>query len=1634
MDILDDSGAQSYPVIDDLVTSNPLPSSPPPIPATRNQAAITSMVANPFEGQDSYNTIMGEAQSGVTTTQDMLKETARNNVKTSDQQALMNLLADPKISIEQKNNAVNNFKNNPVLKDTSTMLQSQLLSQGAKGETADAEAARISTADAIGEMYDSRSQIQTLANQLKDKVDKDDLWTQFFNSAAGLVPGRAAVQENKMLNSLATATGVSRDWWKNLSVVIGGGAQTIDARNLIASLPYDKQVAVAKVMFNGVQNNSGFLYGNDNHQEAYQWFNKLFNNESYGMGGAMMDNITGLLDMAFVGQTVKDAATIAKNTGRMIFGGTGALDAAEANQFVKANAGPIASTVKAEPAGAVNGVVNDVAEPGYVAARTVAQDEPQATGATAQAIQRANAAESNVVPVANPGSLLGGSGVSTSQVGTKTKAALLGGGRAVEDIKQTMNRLASQSAVHDINPNSPIELAQNANPDAARSFQEAIVKGSDEAAQALAGTDRQQAIVNNTMPQVSQTGTVFSRTADIDRNMRVEMATDQPFLQMIKDTSVNALTPAEKANVLSRATNDFSNATGLRINDAMSSINMEGNRLKIGAVYEAPSGSFSNAAQAVEQAKYALRQYGVQDEDITVLAKQGVNHVPVSLDSVRDIPGDYKLRVNVSPEVSPTFLDEIENLSVKRNFLDRFASTHFKDRGSVQRNIVDVASMLSKHITGPAVVAKDYGARFEHFLKGKAEAFANDYKNLQPARKAKMENYIREANFNGIAFDQADLLSRGFNQSEINTLAKWRSFWDDHHYLENLDVVRSLRNQGFEYFENQNAKLFARPIGRSPGVTRFYDPATDAVRGFNSGELDDLYNKGGTIARLRRPESFHGTEVEHMIVRQTPQEYTRALIDSDQVLNKLDGYYSISYKSARFIDEIDANGNKIRTIAVAGDTPQAEQFISRMQANNPGKQYRHREDTRTFRYSSDENWDINSARGRINQRHRGQLLQNADAVNHLGDMTYVASPTQSAVRAARSISGRTVMRPMLDTAVDRFMRQYAEYLPKNEWGEAKFPQSAAEIGKLGETSSSKIGDARTTWEYLNYLRSGYINSVTDGTKAIFHMMANEAGEKGYGGVERALRAAGDADITGTLKKTTFNAYLASNPLRQVFTQAQQAWRINTYNPIGILNGKIGKYISEFYNSHIFGAPKSDFAKFYYSTGFPDAVQHHNLAGSVLNTIADQQNAIQRFGTQTLGTLRRFGFDSGEQANMVAHSAAVFERYQRMGKAVNTRAVQEEMHSEIRALTYDMNAAGDMPYNQGAASALLQFMQMPHKAWLNFTNRRIDPATRIRMGLGDMFLWGIGIDAAASALNWDILPDDNSTWNNIVHDGAVSWLYNHALNKVYEGTHEADFSALSPYGLDGWHKMWTTLTGQGVFATVMNSPSAGLFTNRLGAVARNMASFFTPKEWDNRTPPEKLEDTALAVAKLSSGFSNAFKAYQVKRFNEIRDQYGNQIADSATTGDAIATAFGFQTKKQADQFETSNELSSQAVSKKREVMQVYKSIKQFYADHYNDNDNPDLTFMTNVTGAILHYYRNDPESLRMITDQWRRDSVGPDLAMTRKMLRSFGATDDADNRTRIANSGLDEEKQKMLLQVLDYSKNAQSELNKLTGKE
>src|SRR5690606_19345843 len=103
----------------------------------------------------------------------------------------------------------------------------------------------------------------------------------------------------------------------------------------------------------------------------------------------------------------------------------------------------------------------------------------------------------------------------------------------------------------------------------------------------------------------------------------------------------------ERAYLTNQVANDFKNANGLLVHDAESafSVTPDGGKIKVSAMYGTTEGGFLRAEDAVDQAKLAFRQYGLNEKDMVVMKKNGLNYEPVNLEDVRGIEGDYKIRI-----------------------------------------------------------------------------------------------------------------------------------------------------------------------------------------------------------------------------------------------------------------------------------------------------------------------------------------------------------------------------------------------------------------------------------------------------------------------------------------------------------------------------------------------------------------------------------------------------------------------------------------------------------------------------------------------------------------------------------------------------------------------------------------------------------------------------------------------------------------------------------------------------------------------------------------------------------------------------------------------------------------------------
>lgn len=1540
----------------------------PPKASIRNRAATLSLFSNTSEETvNKYKTMLAEGEQGSFAYTSFEQSKLADKMEAEDKSAVISILSDPLIKPEQKDFLVKQMQTRKKDSDPHIALLSEFSKQASQDETPEAEESRVGmAAKAIREMREANEQIQGIVNAHAASLDDASAGT-VLEIAEYLV---APFGTNIATSTLAGGVYDERTAWEKLKSFVLPGSEIKDLRTKLESLPAQERIAMAEKIAKALARTPKTVFGH-NQFAAYDKALQVFGQGGYSTSDEWLDNIGGLLDAVGIGFLVKPKKA-----------------------FKAPQATPVPPTATKAPTG-----------PSKPSKTVVDVDEKDL-------------------------SKVDGTGGWYKELPSNTKRI---------EMEDQVRRIET-NVVKQESPLTPHATAKQTNPQKAREFHETIVKTqSDEVSEALTGEDVIQSVANDVFPQAAtETGRVTAQAPDIQRNLRRAEFVPERVKEYIFSAGRMDITPEEAATARANVVRRFNDAEGLRMEDSMSSFTRDGGNIKISAMYGTSEGAFLSPTEAIAQAKAALKHMGLKDDEIVLMERQGRDYVPVDPKTAAP-EGSYYIRIDTKHEIDPTDIVDkdgnvnFENFSVWGNVFDRLGVGFAESFGSLQRHILDAQSMLDRRLTGAASAASDRAANLEKFLLEEATRFSDKYRDLDKKQKLQLDLYLREANFKEIPFDPTDLMARGFTPKMIDTVKSWREYWDGVYYLENLDVIRTLRAQGFKRFKNTNADLYAKPVAKDKRNSYVYDPDSDTVVPITPDEMDDLYDMGGTIAKLRRPTDFGGETVEHIVVRNQGQSFLKDLRDSDTVLNYKEGYYNIQYNAPRFVDEVFTDpktGREIRkAIAVAGDTLEAQRFADRMARNSTkGEKYVVRADDRAMRTGTDDWFDVSSAGGRIAQRHRGKLLEDGAGLNHLGDGSYIVDPVSSAIRAARSISGRTVTRPVLEYAKARFMKQYGKYVSESDgMGGKRFPSSPGSIGAKGMTNSKEVADARTTYEYIRYLENGYINGVDNFFKAFMHTLslsvgkrAAKAGSKTGAAIERGLENLSELRLAQAGKNFVFQAYIATNPLRQLVVQPHQVIRMNAYNPVGMSTGSIAKLVAEYTASYLTGKPNG-FRSFIEGSGAMAAVDKQNLVRGSLFEAAQQSNKVSKKAAEALAVPRVVGFDTGERMNMIGHYAAVYDKYLRDGKDLTDKTVIEEAYSTARALSYSMNFANDMPYNQNALGLVLQFMQVPHKAMLQMTNKALTKGERARLAGFDMLFWGGPTLLISELLGGDILPDNPELREAFVF-GIESWLFNRILQNHfgYESIH-IDFSSLAPSDMTGWRDFFASVAEEGLLTTWSNSPAGQMFGDqgRVATAVRSVLRYVGVSEPMEETP-EQFTAVLEEILSISSGFSNGMKTHLALKTGERYDKYGQQFDATTLPVEAVMEAFGFSDANRRDMFAVSRQIRKDTKAHRDETTRDVKILLDHLANRLKggSQDQRQLEIIQRSMNLALSRYEGDPVAMDIFHQQLALRMRDPQDALAMSLLKAGGIPSIGNVKDQIRMAPLDEEQKKKMLQVID----------------
>lgn len=1451
-------------------------------------------------------------------------------------------------------------------------------------ESVEQERSRLSLSSVIDEVNTAKYLDQQLLNAEVAKSDAETM-TAFFDIAQYLAPFQETAMGAQLLGKFRNAMEKGEDFSDVAeSALLLAGSAKMEIIEGLKTMPVEQRTQFKVALAELIRKSSSVVMTDENDFARTQML-QTFINEEYTTGEKWVDNVISILDLTAIGGIA----------GRLLKGGrTGA---------------------KAEF------IPRDRVDP------TMGGKEPR-KGKTYQQTWNWEDYEGTGVKAA-------GSGVRTTRTfegevvkdptGIPDQPRLPAPPKFVHETDAIDTR---RFLVSRVQPTSVANNVKDFNASAAATIHKAVVEDvSGEAAQALYGTDRVDAIAHDLAPQISRSDMIVeNRVGRIGRGIDRQITPEPELYDFIKRDGAIYYTEAEKNRARAVAYDDFENAAGLTLRHEMSQFGDVDDGIAIKAVYGPSNGGFTSAEDAIAQTLYSLRDYGITRQDLSILVKTPSGYIDVRrLNNTFPPEADYVVQVKHNFKFRPNNTETTDEFTFKRNFFDGFSRSITK-QGSVTRMLFDPASVLDPRMTISANVATDRYAALENILLKEGEGFASFFKKLPKEKQERLNDYIKEANHRGIDFDPVRMHADGFGPDEIKAINKWRTAWDNIYFLENQDAVLTLNNRGFKVLTNakEDTMLFVKPVSKSevPRGALVYDVDRDYVVPVTDAILNDLYQNGGSAAKLRTPEVIDGENVLYAITSQNPDTtYFRALSENDRVLTHRKGYYQVHYRAPQFVRQRvkDDKGNVLyeRAVAVAGSIKDAEVYAKGL-ARTQGKSYVRgglnadktpsdfyiSGDTKGEIGYSDDFFDIQHTAGRTAQRVRGQRLRDVSSPNNVGsDHSFIMNPAESLIHASRNIARRVPMRAWLDSMKQRLASQYGHFMPKDQYGRPVFPNSASDIQKPGRNTDKDVRDARTMWEYIRYMEDGYHNALDDGYKAAINFVADVAGNYSSKAERAARTVANSRGPTATAKNLAFNAYLVGHPLRQAIIQSHQLTLLIPNHASYVLSGQLFREM--FVGAYgVFGMDAKTISKI---TGFTEAevvqlnrdiersgllagVDKQNLARESLSEMAELTSnmPVLKQAKQVLNFARKVGFDFGEKVNMLSAFLAERNKAVRAGKTL-TPAELDIIAGKARNYTLNMNAAGDMPYNQNLLSAVFQFLQVPHKALLTgLTNRVMTKEERLKF-LGYTAIMFTLPASSMYAIFGDSLPEDPET-RELVVQGLQGYMFNKVLTQLSGEKTSIDWSSLGPLDAYGLYEfstsLWTTAPGE----ILANTPSGQLFFGnnpRLTNAARELARYF---RWvDDIKTPTELTDVAVAAASIFSGMDAQFKAAYIRKY-DLKMSSSGAIVARGNSVTAVAQMFGFNTSEEMERAYLKGKMYKDKKKLKEDVAKIYLLTKQHLAREGVSNQ--DHQFVTKVLSSAWLVFEGEGvefEARQELQSLIERDVMQGDASLFQQALKQTG---------------------------------------------
>lgn len=1214
--------------------------------------------------------------------------------------------------------------------------------------------------------------------------------------------------------------------------------------------------------------------------------------------------------------------------------------------------------------------------------------------------------------------------------------------REAENMSDLEREALAYSTRTTVVPAAPSQVVKDVNPEMARAMHKVVDEDpSGESAQALYGTTREEALAKDILPEPETKPGVVPNKVE----MREPQFQEPEHVRRARLANGNtAVTDAEMGKVVGKVTEGFRNVEGMVLHPSSLVVrsNLDGS-FGYTARYSPPDGGFSSPQAALDSAKFAFRNLGFTDENVTLLARRGDEWVETNVKeleaenalrgagaNVKMAPvSEYAVGVKYDYRFRPEDLEDVELLTTAPGYIAR--TVQFLDRantqllarlgqGSIVQHLLDAAAVIHPRIVNAASVVFDRAVGLKKVYVEEFAKFTEAYSGLPADRRALMTDYINEANLEGIPLDVTDLYSRGFTSKEVEALKEWRRANDTMWYAANDDMVQTLRAQNVKVFTTSDGatKLMGRTAARGSvgSNTKMFDPVENSVRTLSKEELDELYEAQGEVVKLLEPTEIDGQLVENVLSRNNPSSgYTRALADGEKVLAYREGYYPVMYDANFFVRKrVKGEGGEeyVRTIAAARNRAEAEAYLKGL-AESEGLSVE--ELQATYFYDRDRrlqaasatnalfdegSWKLATNSGLTSQKVRGKRLEDAGADLHKMGHAHLKDPLEAVANQIYHLSQRVSARTYIETVKKRWMENYGKYLdlPINKiTRQPEVPRSVGDIkGKPG-VKGKILADARTNYNYISSLENGYINGIDAIYRGALHVAAEFAGELGLSKLEAGLFDVSRSSPIQTAKTTAFRLFISANPIRQALIQRGQMLMVGSVNPTYFAKGMVKDLLG--IDAVRVGASKDPKYVALYDeikdAGVLEAVDAHTLIREDMLRLADM-TAAQKIGSAAMKPLeiaQRVGFDLAEQDVLLSSWLAHRDLAIKAGKNIKDQRVKDEIMGQARAFTLNMNRSGEMPYSQNTLGLVAQFFSFRHKAFLQpFTNRSLSKKDRAKLLAYTTALFGMDATMVGVGANMIFGQSEPSALKDKLRDGMLDTTLNATLTALSGEDQMIDWGDLAPVEAYGMGNVFVAMLDTPLSEMMTASPAGSLLFGanpRLNDAFKTGFRYFNViDDYEDPALQTRFSDVVKASTSLFSGMSNFYKARYAFQTGTKMSGSGRITDAEVSDIEATMTLFGFQTKTETGYRMANEDLYGEGGFTEGDVDIWYRELKRHLARR--GQSVAEVEMGQRVLAEAWRVFGEDrPRAVELLMKNIQRDANSGDYTMIRSLITKMG---------------------------------------------